>query len=706
MLCVLVGVVTVPLCTTAQVVESSPGLMAGAAKCSIVPPFPTQLGGFGDRLSKWTTVATPVDARALVLARGETKLVVVSTDLLNVSAVLVGAVRDRVLAELAIPKESVLISAAHNHSAPAGFSPGFMFGGEYNQPLVDFLVQAIVESITEANGALQPAETGYAVGTLDGITRNRQQGNTTAIDTDVGVLRVQKAGSRDVIATLFNFTGHPVILGGDNLQVCGEYPGQAQTTVESVLGGVALFTQGACGDITMQRSGPPMLEVQRLGRLLAGKVIETAERIRPAADAVLQSKLESVPVEPRIWPGLDEAKSRFAALTETLATAKTNGEAKEKISALERDADSAEWALRLVTYKTEHADVVHDVTSAPVHVMRIGDLVLVGIPGEMFCEYGLAVKSRLRKGAGLNAMLVGYANDYIGYIVTPRAVETGGYEQATTRLAPTAGRAMIEAAIGWVQAMTQAVPATAEKPAFQWPEGKTVALTLSFDDARESQLDRGVPILNQYDVKGTFYVLPGMVEKRLAEWKAALDAGHELGNHTDTHPCSGNFTFSRNNALENMSLADIGREMDRGNALVASLLGISMRNFAYPCGQMYVGRGVTAQSYVPVVAGKFVTGRGYMGEYSNDPMFCDMAQLFGVNFDGMTFEQALDWIEKAKKENRWLVLAGHDIGASGHQVVLEDTLHKLCAYAKDPANGIWIDTVEHVADYVVEARGK
>jgi len=52
-------------------------------------------------------------------------------------------------------------------------------------------------------------------------------------------------------------------------------------------------------------------------------------------------------------------------------------------------------------------------------------------------------------------MLVGYANDYLGYIVTPRAVATGGYEQATSRLDASAGRAMTEAAMGWVEKLVR-----------------------------------------------------------------------------------------------------------------------------------------------------------------------------------------------------------------------------------------------------------
>ena len=57
---------------------------------------------------------------------------------------------------------------------------------------------------------------------------------------------------------------------------------------------------------------------------------------------------------------------------------------------------------------------------------------------------------------------------------------------------------------------------------FTWPEGKAWALSLSFDDARLSQLNMGIPLFDKTGVRATFYVLPGPLEQRLADWKAAF----------------------------------------------------------------------------------------------------------------------------------------------------------------------------------------
>ena len=239
---------------------------------------------------------------------------------------------------------------------------------------------------------------------------------------------------------------------------------------------------------------------------------------------------------------------------------------------------------------------------------------------------------------------------------------------------------------------------------FRWPEGKRAAISLTFDDARLSQIDCGLPILDAHGVKATFYISSSGVEQRLAGWKKALANGHEIGNHTVKHPCSGNFSWSREKALEEYSLAEMGRELDEASTAVERLLGVRPTTFAYPCGQKFVGRGLSAKSYVPVVAERFIVGRGAYDEVGNDPNFCDLAQATGISLDGLSFDQAKQLIDRAAAEGRWLIFFGHEIGPAGHQTVPTSTLESVCRYAQDPANGLWIDTVETIGRYIQHQR--
>jgi len=240
--------------------------------------------------------------------------------------------------------------------------------------------------------------------------------------------------------------------------------------------------------------------------------------------------------------------------------------------------------------------------------------------------------------------------------------------------------------------------------AFHWPDDKKMALSLSFDDARYSQVDKGIPLLNRYNVSGTFYVSPEPMIERMADWKKAVESGHEIGNHTLVHPCSGNFPWARDKALEEYTLEKMAKELDSANVLIHEVLGIWPSSFAYSCGQTFVGRGVDTKSYVPLVAERFETGRNWMNEGPNDPEYCDLARLNGMELDGKSFQEALQLIEEARNQGAWLIFAGHEMNEGGRQTSLLPTIDSICRYASDPANGIWIDNVTNIGKYVREMR--
>jgi peptidoglycan-N-acetylglucosamine deacetylase len=252
--------------------------------------------------------------------------------------------------------------------------------------------------------------------------------------------------------------------------------------------------------------------------------------------------------------------------------------------------------------------------------------------------------------------------------------------------------------------MTFALSVNAQQP-FKWPEGKQMAISLSFDDARESQVLIGTSLFDQYGVKATFYVLPSSVKKQLTGWKNAVKNGHEIGNHSLTHPCTGNFSWSRKNALENYSLEQMRNELTECNKQVKDLLQVDCKVFAYPCGQKYVESGVETKSYVPLVAELFQSGRSWMDEAPNDPMYCNFSQLTCIELDGKTFEQLIPIINDAKKNGLWLVFGGHEINEEGSQTTRVQTLKKLIEYVLDPTNGVWIQPVGTISDYIKQQRG-
>lgn len=247
-------------------------------------------------------------------------------------------------------------------------------------------------------------------------------------------------------------------------------------------------------------------------------------------------------------------------------------------------------------------------------------------------------------------------------------------------------------------------PILGQEVKFPWPEGKNMALSLSFDDARASNPTHGIPLLDQHGIRATFFVVPQSVQNNLEGWRKAVATGHEMANHSITHPCSGNFIWSRNKALENYTLDKMRTELLQANFEIENLLGVKPTVYAYPCGQMYVGRGQHAQSLVPLISELFVAGRGWLAEAPVDPLYADMAQLTGIEMDNKSFDQIKAYIDQAAANGQWLVLAGHETNDSGRQTTYLETLRQLAAYVNNTENGIWVAPIGEIADYVQATR--
>ena len=251
-----------------------------------------------------------------------------------------------------------------------------------------------------------------------------------------------------------------------------------------------------------------------------------------------------------------------------------------------------------------------------------------------------------------------------------------------------------------------AVLATELPGKITWPDGNQLALSLSFDDARHSQIDNGLALFDRHDVKVTFYVVPDRVKERLEGWKQAVVSGHEIGNHTVLHPCTGNFDWvGPDNAIENYTLKTMRAELLDASQQIQELLATTPQSFAYTCGDTTVGRGVNNRSYIPVVAELFSSGRGWQNEAANNPAKVDMAHVLSMKMDDMSFQEIKAIIEQARKKGYWVVLAGHEIGQDDATYTTRTAmLEKLLTYAKDKKNKIWIAPAGTVSQYISEKR--
>jgi peptidoglycan/xylan/chitin deacetylase (PgdA/CDA1 family) len=247
---------------------------------------------------------------------------------------------------------------------------------------------------------------------------------------------------------------------------------------------------------------------------------------------------------------------------------------------------------------------------------------------------------------------------------------------------------------------------TRESAATPWPAGCAGAVSLTFDDGMPSQLALAIPLLDEHELRATFYVNPrgDAWLAWLEPWRNAAVAGHEIGNHSLTHPCSSSFDFTApDRGLESLTLADVEADvLEAERRLREAIPEQPRRSFGYPCYLDYVGQGPTRQSYVPVIARHFVAARG-KGEIPNHPVRSDLHHLWSFPVERMSGAELIGLAERAAATGRWSILTFHGI-SQGHLSVAETDLRELCAFLARQRGRIWTAPVATVAERLIEYR--
>ena len=158
------------------------------------------------------------------------------------------------------------------------------------------------------------------------------------------------------------------------------------------------------------------------------------------------------------------------------------------------------------------------------------------------------------------------------------------------------------------------MPPTSSQVNFDaWPGAHDCAVSLTYDDGNDTQLNIAAPGMEARGFRGTFYLSSGRDdwEQRLAKYVPLHEAGHEVGNHTVGHTCSRNFRDEPGaQGLETMSLDDIEADVLEAERRLSMFFPRESRSFAYPCYMTHVGAGLTRQSYVQIIAKHCIAGRG------------------------------------------------------------------------------------------------
>jgi hypothetical protein len=215
---------------------------------------------------------------------------------------------------------------------------------------------------------------------------------------------------------------------------------------------------------------------------------------------------------------------------------------------------------------------------------------------------------------------------------------------------------------------------------FTFSNGAAAGVSLTYDDGFASHLDVVAPDLEALGLRGTFFAHtqrpPSCVMDRPTEWRALVSRGHEVGNHTQYHPCGMDISGSKPNfSLEAYSLARMESELLAAERDLDFAVGkASRRSFAYPCCQTYVGPEKT--SYRPMAARLFAVCRGGGGATHADPFDCDFAFVPAwCAVRATPLEKILAFVDRSIAERKWGVLVFHGIGGDDDWLTVGREMH-------------------------------
>lgn len=266
-------------------------LRAGAARRVVTPDLakhgPVYMAGFGNNRVA-TSVHDDLYARCLALATGPRPLVICGVDVIGLFSDDVARMRARVDADL-------IVSALHDHEGPDTMGLWGPASGRtgINDSYMKMLTDQVAGCAQDAIRAMRPARIKLAeVRTPELDTFINDSRPPVVHDPEIVAMQASTP-TGEPIATLINWANHPETLGSRNTLVTADYPAALYREAESLLGGVAVFINGAIGG--MQSPLGAKIPDSGTGATLAENSFEKTEFIgarvaRLAAGAIAGAK--------------------------------------------------------------------------------------------------------------------------------------------------------------------------------------------------------------------------------------------------------------------------------------------------------------------------------------------------------------------------------------------------------------------------------
>lgn len=455
-------------CGPSSVRAQGAPILAGVAVTDITPPV-----GYPQYRGVSTAVHDRLYAKALVLRQGDHMAALVIADLIAITPGLALEARSIASAKTGIPFSNIIVAATHAHTGPEYREAMELYAERKRagtstqadeQGYLPQLIRSVAQAVIDAHAGARPVQLRTGAGQATGISFNRRFvlrdgrvrmnagiGNPDIvrpagpIDPEVNVLMLSAAGGGDPFAGLTVFANHLDTVG--DTEFGADYPFYLEQALRRSFGQdfVSVFGIGTAGNINhIDVNGPPGQRgrdavTRRVGETLARVVVEESTRLQAVRDPSLEVRstfvyapLQEYTAEELAWARSDSMKPLYQERESQQMFRR------RKILSLERMR--ANGAAIPPTVGTEPWRLPLE-----VQAIRLGeDAAIVGLPGEVFVELGLAIK---KASPFPRTFIIELTNTNIAYVPTREGFEQGDYEAVNSRVAPGGGEMLVEAAL-------------------------------------------------------------------------------------------------------------------------------------------------------------------------------------------------------------------------------------------------------------------
>ncbi|MCX7795250.1 MAG: hypothetical protein N2380_01825 [bacterium] len=354
------------------------------------------LTGYGFYLErKGENVLSDLKVRTLYLEDSAHKIILLSCDLIGFSIEFADILRKEIAEREGIDGKNVSISCIHTHSGPTVQALRGL--GEVNEEYLNEVKEKILSTVEYAKKDLRGSRVYYHSEIIEPIGFNRRLRRFEPIDPHLNIL-LFKRDDRNIFLT--NYACHPVVLGRTK-DVSADWPGELVRFIENG-GDSCIFFQGFCGDIdpvtNMNRWGEGTKgDIELLGYIVATRVLKAkkyGKEIKDTKVSVVEDRIK-LPLQ---IPSEEEMKEDARYWLEVY---KENRNAQRFIEEWLKEAEFSYERLKENPY----------IDNVPIQGISIGEVKIIGIPGEVFCQYGLKLRERYPM-----MLTFGYTNGLVGYI--------------------------------------------------------------------------------------------------------------------------------------------------------------------------------------------------------------------------------------------------------------------------------------------------